>query len=223
MDKVKLKLDWATHASAKYACENWHYSKRIPVNKLVKIGVWENDDFKGVIIFGVGASATAHIQYRLKREELCELVRVALKRHSTEVSRLIKIAISMMKKENPKLKLISSFADTYQNHHGGIYQAGNWVYAGLSAKVREYFFNGKWRHATDVYKRLNSEQIKKLPIQEKPGKHKYLMPLNKEMHDKIKHLSKPYPKRIKHKSNAPRHPLGEGGAVPTYPLHGIIA
>jgi len=141
---MSLKLDFCSHKAAKFACENWHYSKKTPVNKLVKIGVWESKKFIGVILFGVGASATAHIQYSLGRFQVCELVRVALKRHKAPVSRMIKIAIILLKKECPGIKLITSFADTYQGHTGGIYQAGNWVYTGTSSKVTEYFFNGKW-------------------------------------------------------------------------------
>ena len=31
--KANLKIDWATHEAAKYACTNWHYSKSVPINK----------------------------------------------------------------------------------------------------------------------------------------------------------------------------------------------
>lgn len=51
---VDLKIDWATYAAAKYACENWHYSKSIPKSKLVKIGAWEDGSFIGVVIFLMG-------------------------------------------------------------------------------------------------------------------------------------------------------------------------
>jgi hypothetical protein len=42
MAKADLRIDWATHAAAKYACENWHYSGCMPVGKLVKVGAWES-------------------------------------------------------------------------------------------------------------------------------------------------------------------------------------
>ena len=44
----ELKIDWATHKAAKYACENWHYSKCLPSGKTVKLGVWEDNNFIGI-------------------------------------------------------------------------------------------------------------------------------------------------------------------------------
>jgi len=108
---MSLRLDWATHEAAKYACENWHYSKKIPVNKLSKVGVWEDNKFIGVVIFGVGASAVLHKQFNLTRFEVCELVRVALNKHKTEVSRVISIALKFLKKSNPKIRVCVSFVD----------------------------------------------------------------------------------------------------------------
>lgn len=51
-----LIVDWSTHKSVKYACENWHYSKSVPVPPLVKIGAWEDSQFIGVIVFSRGAT-----------------------------------------------------------------------------------------------------------------------------------------------------------------------
>ena len=56
MSSPRLKLDWATHEAATYAVEHWHYSHTMPKSKLVKIGVWEDGKFIGVVLFGVGAT-----------------------------------------------------------------------------------------------------------------------------------------------------------------------
>ena len=219
-NKVVLKIDWATHEAAKFACVNWHYSKKIAVNKLLKIGVWEDGEFTGVIIFGVGASAVLHRQFSLKQTEVCELVRVALKKHKTPVSKMIAIALRFLHKSAPLLRVVVSFADPNEGHHGGIYQATNWIYTGKSAATIEYFYNGNWRHVTDVYKRLKSESIKKLPSRKKPGKYRYVMPLDAAMRKQIAPLTKPYPKRAKSiVADAPAIHAGEGGSVPTLALH----
>ena len=42
---MSLRLDWCSYAAAKYACENWHYSKCLPASKIVKIGVWEDEKY----------------------------------------------------------------------------------------------------------------------------------------------------------------------------------
>jgi len=197
MDNIDLKVDWVDHKTAKYACEHWHYTKKIPVNKLVKIGLWENDIFKGVIIYGMGASATIYKGYGIKQMQICELVRVALKSHLIQVSQLIKISLSFLKKKCPDLRMVVSFADPSQNHNGGIYQATNWIFTGVSADTKEYLYNGKYRHATDIYKRgLTSDRIKKLRFINKKGKYRYLMPLDKKMRKQLLKLSLPYPKKI---------------------------
>ena len=87
MPKPTLKIDWATHEAAKYACEKWHYSRSVPVPPLVKIGVWENEKFVGVVIFSRGATPSLLRPFGLKQTEGCELTRIALTKHVTPVSR----------------------------------------------------------------------------------------------------------------------------------------
>ena len=194
---ANLKIDWASHEAAKYACLNWHYTKKVPVNKLLKIGAWEDGKFIGVIIFGVGASAQLHKQFGLQNTEVCELVRIAMTNHQNPISRMISIALKFLHKNAPLLKVVVSFADPSEGHHGGIYQATNWLYTGKSSETTEYFYNSDWRHVTDVYKRCNSDLIKKLPSRKKAGKYRYVMPLDSVIRKQIEPMSKPYPKREK--------------------------
>ncbi|MGV2431812.1 UNVERIFIED_CONTAM: protein Mom, partial [Pseudomonas aeruginosa] len=77
--------------------------------------------------------------YGLTQIQGCELTRIALKNHKTPVSKILSIAIKFLKKQNPKLKLIVSFADPEQGHHGGVYQATNWIYSGQSGESYKYF------------------------------------------------------------------------------------
>ena len=130
MSKVELKLDWCSHEAAKYAVEHWHYSRRMPKSKLVTIGAWENGTFIGVVIFGYGATPEIGKPYGLKQTEICELVRVALNKHESPTSRILSIALKMLRKQSEGLRVIVSFADSEQGHHGGIYQATNWIFTG---------------------------------------------------------------------------------------------
>jgi hypothetical protein len=75
--KPVLKIDWATHAAAKHAVENWHYSESMPAGKLIKVGAWENGRFVGVVIFGRGANNNIGKPYGLDQMAACELVRIA--------------------------------------------------------------------------------------------------------------------------------------------------
>lgn len=214
--RPELKIDWATHAAAKYACENWHYTGRIPVNKLVKIGAWEGGVFIGVVIFGVGASAQVHKQFGVKPTECAELVRVALRSHNWEVSKIVSLAVRFLRRQCPGLRVLVSFADPSQSHHGGIYQAMGWAYTGASHQTTEYWYNGAWRHVTDVYKRLDPSAVKALKSRKAAGKYRYVLPLDKEMAAQIEPLRRPYPKRPT-KAN-PSDQEGSGGAVPTRTL-----
>jgi hypothetical protein len=191
--KPVLKIDWATHESAKYAVENWHYSESMPVGKLVKVGAWENGKFIGVVLFGRGANNNIGKPYKLDQTAICELVRIALTKHITPVSKIAAIAMRFLKSNSPGLRLIISYADPSQGHHGGIYQAGNWLYCGTSQAQQEVMHNGKIMHkrtANSLFGTIKGMQ--KSPIM---WKHKYLMPLDNEMRKRILPLSKPYPKR----------------------------
>lgn len=224
--KPELRIDWATHDAATYAVENWHYSKRMPKAKLVKVGVWEDERFVGVVLFGSGAGqSTNGTRYGLAASgEVAELVRVALRDHATPVSRIISVALKFLARVNPGLKLVISFADTAQGHHGGIYQAGNWVYSGVTEGDKEFHVKGEVLHPKAVYMRrwVQSEAWLKQNIDpmarlvKTPGKHRYLMPLDTEMRERIAPLSKPYPKRPKQATDG--HPPSSGGATPTRTL-----
>jgi len=202
MSKADLKIDWATHEAAKFACENWHYSKSIPKSKLFKIGVWENAKFIGVVIFSPGATPNLGSPYGLEQNQCVELSRIALTIHATPVSRILSIAFKFLIKSNPKLKLVISFADRDQSHHGGIYQATNWIYTGIGSAAKFYLINGKKTHPRTIGLAghiQNLQGAKKMDRNAKmiqcQGKHRYLMPLDKAMRKQILHLAKPYPKR----------------------------
>ncbi len=221
--KPKLKIGWATHEAAKYACENWHYSKCIPKNKLFKIGVWEDNIFVGVVLFGYGATQHLGKPYNLTMQQCCELVRIALKKHINPVSKMLSISLKFLKKHNPGIKLVVSFADSTQGHHGGIYQATNWLYTGKTASAVFYRDpTGKLWHPRRASKNkiLGKRLVTKEWKEELQGsKYRYIFPLCEETKKTILHLAKPYPKRVEHESNASNFQLEESGAVPTNTLH----
>ena len=203
-NKVELKLDWCSFEAAKYACQNWHYSECTPAGKLIKIGIWEDSKFIGVVIYSLGANSHIGSPYNLTNVQACELTRVALKNiHITPVSKILSISIKMLKKHCPGLKLIVSYADATQNHHGGIYQATNWIYEGEFAKeqgiriknkiIHRRSLNAKYGTSALDWLRKNvdskAEVIVGLP------KHKYLYPLDSEVKKEVQKLAKVYPKR----------------------------
>jgi len=196
---VSLRLDWCSREAAKYAVENWHYSKRMPKFKQVYIGVWEKNDFIGVVIFGLSVTPYLGDVFNLRNTECAELTRIALKEHITPVSRIIKIALKMIQKQSPGLKLIVSYADPFQGHNGAIYQAGNWIYMGQSAPMTQYYWRGQWRNDSSMFRHFKGypQEKAKSKSRKLPAKYKYLMPLNNDIKEQIEKYRQPYPKRPK--------------------------
>ena len=221
--RPELKVDWATYEAAKYAVENWHYSKRMPKSKLAKFGVWEDGRFIGVVIFGVGGTPGMFSGYGIESVEGCELVRIALTRHKTAVSRIVAICIRLLKKTFRKLRLIVSFADSEQGHIGGVYQAGNWLFAGSSTSSDEYVYKGKRWHGRAFRHRFKGlERSAEVTIIKGSKKLRYLMPLDDEMRRRIEPLGKPYPKRVRSVDSDTSGGQPEmGGANPTRALSNL--
>lgn len=199
----KLKCDWATFEAAKYACEHWHYSKCMPVGKIVKIGAWEDDKYIGCVLFSRGATINIGTPYGLKQTECVELTRIALREHKHFVSEIMMQAIKKLKEFCPDLKLIVSYADPEQGHIGAIYQATNWIFTGHTEPQTKYIFLGKVIHRRTICiakpQNMNEREyfFKKYKggkIVKDKGKFKYLMPLDKRLKKKLLPLAKPYPK-----------------------------
>jgi hypothetical protein len=206
MKSPTLKIDWATYDAARYAVMHWHYSQCMPCGKLVKFAAYEDGKFIGVVLFGRGANKGLVAPYGLKQSEGCELVRIALTKHHAPVSRIVAICLRMLKAKFPSMRLIVSFADSQQGHHGGIYQAGNWIYAGQSNTADEYIYKGRRYHGRAFRMKYGSHKKyldKGLQIVSGSSKHRYLMPLDNEMRKQIKGMSKSYPKRSKQAEATP--------------------
>jgi hypothetical protein len=227
--RPELRLDWCSHQAARYACERWHYAHIIPRNKLAKIGVWEDGAFRGCVVFGPGASDALGSRYGLTAFQCCELVRIALVEHGTPVSRVMRVALTMVRQQYPGIRLIVSFADPAFGHHGGIYQGSNWIYAGMTASSDELIVHGRQMHGRAVRKTLEKYDIPGRNTAERAAlfyrdphvrvvagsrKHRYLLPLDAEMRDRIAPLAQPYPKRVKQATDG-HHPASDGAA----PIH----
>ena len=221
---MSLRLDYCSYEAAKFAVEHWHYSKCLPAGKLIKLGVWENKKYIGCVIYGRGACMHLGKSFGLNITEICELTRVALRSHINSVSKIVSISIRILKKYNPKMKLIFSFADPRQDHKGIIYQAGNWVYTGKSSSNKQYLIKGKWTHPRSVGSKYGTTKTKFIErmgfaTREAMAKHRYLYPLNNIIRKQIEPLRKPYPKRLTSKDSvAADNQSVEGGASPTVRL-----
>lgn len=200
-----LRIAFVHYRAAQYACAHWHYSGCMPSGKLVKCGVWEGERFVGVVLFGRGANNNIGRKYAMQQVEVCELVRIALRDHATPVTRIMAVAIRKLLAFCPGVEMIVSYADPKQGHHGGVYQAANWVYAGPSYAQPELLFNGEFMHKRTAFARFGTAAPK--AIAERTGarveygprewKHTYLLPLSQRARREAEKHRQPYPKRVK--------------------------
>ena len=164
--------------------------------------------------------------YGLAQSAVCELTRVALAPHRSATSRIVAIALRLLRRQSPGLRLIVSFADPRQGHHGGIYQAGGWLYVGLTGRECLIRLGGRLIHPRSVSSRWGCRQIAWLRqnvdataerIVTEP-KFKYLFPFDADLRAQLAPLAKPSPTRAKEQEPA-RSPAGLDGATPIRPLH----
>src|SRR5215469_13644484 len=128
--KPTLRIDWCSYEAAKYAVKHWHYSRSLSCSKTARLGVWEDDKFIGAVVFAWGANRHLAGEYRLKMTQCAELCRVALNKHATPVSKILSIAVKMLKRQMPGIRLLVSYSDLTKGHEGKIYQASNWIFFG---------------------------------------------------------------------------------------------
>jgi hypothetical protein len=200
-----------TRSAAQHAVLNWHYSQRMPVGKLATFGLWERGRFTGSVIYGRGATPRMGAQFGLTQVECVELVRVALDEHDTPVTQVVASTLRQLRVACPGLQLIVSYADTGQGHHGGIYQAGNWIYTGTTGNSNCYYLiNGETVHGRTVSsfakgkKRPGETGIEYVRraidpnahrLETVPTKHRYVYPLDRKVRRSVAHLAQPYPAR----------------------------
>ena len=220
-----MRLKIASYKALKYSSLNFHYAKRVPVNRIAYSVFNDSSEWCGCISFGGGAGAFLGKPYNLVQGEFLELTRMALNGKQESTSKAMSIAIKLVKKNNPSVKLLISYADKKQNHFGVIYQATNWIYVGSSkSSGTEVFYKNKWVH-NRMSSQVSKEYYDKLSKRKKFGKRKYLYPLNKSIRKQICKLSKPYPKKncLSGVTGSTSSFQDEGGgAVPTASLNNYV-
>ena len=160
---------------------------------------------------------------------------MALTRHQTPVSRIGAIAIRMVRKLAPGLRLIVSFADPAESHHGGIYQAMGFIYAGtttpgasesigpdgkayLQRQVSQSGVVTQFGKRTKVYRISECERCRSRRSTDTCCRStRTCGPRSPHLHSPIRSEHHRNPRA--RKQQAARFPLALGGAAPTRALH----
>lgn len=191
-----MRLELASSKAIKYACLYFHYAKVVPVVRLAYSVFNKKGEWCGVITFGGGAGANMGKPYNLNQGQYLELTRMALNGKQESTSKAMAIAIRLIKKNYPQIQLLISYADKGQNHYGIIYQATNWYFVDDSeSSGEEVFYKGKWCH-NRMSSTVSKSYYNSLPKRKKPGKRKYLYPLNEKLKKFCEPLKKPFPKNL---------------------------
>lgn len=185
-----MRLYPASRMAIEYALFKFHYAKAM-VNPQLAFSVLDDDDnFCGVICYGVGGAPHLGKDFDLIPGRWIELQRVALNGGHGSTSKAIALSLMLLHKYRPCIKLVISYADIMQGHKGTVYQASNWSYLGIHAKgVKKYFdpVKNKYVHQRGIRKG------KLYDISKTKGKHKYVYCLDKSLQPMITKMSKPYP------------------------------
>ena len=145
-----------------YECHEWflnkHYAKRIP-NIMNCFGLYNgNKQLQGVISYGsppspslvVGSFNGNYTEIFLELNRLC--VNENLEKN------VLSFFVSQSIRHLQKPKVLVSYADTSQGHHGYIYQATNWIYTGLTAKRTEWRMRDSDKHSKTICEQYTLEE-----------------------------------------------------------------
>jgi len=111
----------------------------------------------GAVTVGPVVRAEMASRHGLEQSEVRELVRFCLHpdyQRKNFASWLLSRAVSRYGRENPEVRLLTSFADPAQGHSGTIYLAANWLADGMTSPSYHYVaVDGSSVHKKTVYDR----------------------------------------------------------------------
>lgn len=200
---MKLHFTSATQDEVFHLVRDFHYSRRMPANiqhiYVARKGGGLFGDFGeplAAVVFSIPPTRWAESVIELSRLVRCPTTDITL-------SSLISFACDCLKKNGHDL--IVSFADWTQRHHGGVYQAAGWNYAGARERRMDgVLLEGKFipgRSANSKWGTRSPTKLAKRGILVEPhyddGKYLYWRALSVRGKTKAKRLclkSLPYPK-----------------------------
>ena len=204
-----------------------HYSALLPRLTKYYCGYFVNSDLKGVITFGWGTRPKHTIQKlfpMLDTKDYYEIGKMcmdeSMKRNSE--TQMMSAAVSWLKKKEPNLKYLFTWADGLVGKPGYVYQAFNFLYGGWTwtdtyvtekgEKVHPRTIQGKLPNIQNFKygSRPNPKQLEELKLSRVKGKQfRYILPLNKKMRKFLKqstvdwHLNYPKDKDLEWKIKKP--------------------
>jgi hypothetical protein len=163
------------------------------------VGCWEDGVFVGAVVFSRGACKDLATRFGFDQTEAVELTRIALARHQTPTTRIVAIALRLLKSANPGLQVVISFSDPAQSHNGRshtgtVYRAGGWLFLGMTGAEALLRIGGVLRHRRTIISKHRTGAVPWLrshvdPQAERvitPPKFRFAFPLTAEARERLR-------------------------------------
>ena len=183
-----------------------HYLHTMPGGTKLAFGIFSGKHLMGAVTLGVGPFNVHRLVAGSTRDDCLVLSRLWLADDlpKNSESRVLAVILRSLGRDT-SVKFVATYADPSAGHLGTIYQAGGWLYTGVSGPSVLYDLgDGVGRHSRTFGHALGTRSLRYLrshgtwvsPL-ERPGKHRYLYFLDKAWSDKLKVPVRPYPKSNK--------------------------
>jgi len=205
VDTSRVSVRPITKSVAKQFVIEHHYSHRASLCRYA-LGIFyreehghkffsgDNETLIGVIVYRhpVGSLAVNSVTTdgSLPSDSVLELTRlVILDEYGRNIeSFVLGKSFRWLRHNDPKVKVLISYADPEANHNGTIYQATNWLYQGIGASKLMPSYSvrlledGPWIHSRTVGSRWSTRNVEKLANlighrfwrKEESSKHRYI-------------------------------------------------
>ena len=178
-----LQVQPVPFAMAKALIVPHHYLHSLPGGTCLAFGVFLGNRLLGALTLGVGPLNAHSLVEGARPEDCLVLTRLWLSDElpANSETRVLGVVLRSLRRHT-KVKFLVSYADPSQGHLGYIYQASNWLYAGLSQATPLYDLgDGQARHSRSLSHAYGTHSVEhfarhgvavKLVSQE--AKHRYI-------------------------------------------------
>ena len=194
-----------------------HYLHTMPGGTKLAFGVFSGGRLMGALALGVGPFNAHRLVSGATHADCIALTRLwlddGLPKNSE--SRVLAVVLRSMARHT-SVKFVVSYSEPAAGHVGTIYQAGGWLYTGMSGPSVLYDLgDGVIRHSrtfghsygTRSLRYLRNCGVHVVPIQQQ-GKHRYVYFLDRSWQPRLTVQVLPYPKSDKAKSSSKRRLTG---------------
>lgn len=206
-DFSKISLKIINPRLANKIIEENHYSRTSVKGVVYHIGFFYENTLRGIAQFGYGIMPTKTAQWveGTNRNEFLELNRLWLDDSLgfNSESYVISQSLKLVKKLNPKLKWVISFADGMMGKNGIIYQSTNFIYSGYRKDGGVWYTkDGDRLHSVSLWHKHKTiqrnvlEDIYGTPLYKVfGGQYRYFFFYDRKLIKNLKVPILPYPKK----------------------------